>query len=93
MASTGKEDLLDIIIFQANIAGLKSFSHPYPDTVGWCIETEEAANISLASRRQECLGDSSRPTKGAQGTFGFSSRMLRAKGNPLNTIIKITAFH
>lgn len=43
--------------------------------LGWYIETEEAANIILASRRQECLGDSMSPSKGVQGTFGFTSRI------------------
>lgn len=61
--------------FQTNSAGVQ-FSHPQQDTVGlcWSVGAEEAANISLASRRQECLGDCSRPTKVTQGTFGFSSR-------------------
>lgn len=77
--TTGKEDLLCISTFKANIAEVKSCSHPYPDAAGWYTETEEAAIISLASRRQECLGDSSRPTQGAQGTLGFSSRTAESR--------------
>lgn len=32
--TTGKEDLLCISRFQANVAEVKSFRHPYPNTVG-----------------------------------------------------------
>jgi len=78
-ATIGKEDLLCISMLQAYIVGVKSLAtHIQVWLVRWYIETEEAANISLASRRQECLEDSSRPTEAAQGTFGFSSRSAQS---------------